>query len=109
MPAFNDTNDFLNKSSILRRASVNRQHFDPTNAQHVESLKTFIETGNWGEVQFYCEYPFTDVPTTVLTKFVGFQLNVRRQTAEEVLAARILAGQSLLGSPADEAALDAAA
>ncbi len=98
MPDFADTNDFLSKSTILRRASVNRQHFDPTDPEHLESLKTFIETGNWGKVQFFCEYPFTDVPMTVLVKFAGRALDARRMTAKEALAAKILSGESILNA-----------
>jgi hypothetical protein len=88
MPDFSDASDFLSKSTILRRAGVNRQFFDPDNPDHVDSLRTFINTGNWGAVQFYCEFPFTDVPMTVLMKFAGSRIGARRQTAEEVLAAR---------------------
>lgn len=105
MPDFADSSDFLSKSSVLRRAGVNRQFFDPTDAKHIDSLRHFINTGNWGDVQFYCEFPFSDVPMTVLIKYTGYLLNARRQTAEEVLATKILKGDSLLGSPADEAAL----
>lgn len=96
MPDFADTNDFLNKSTILRRASVNRQHFDPADYDHLESLKTFISTGNWGEIQFFCEFPFTEVPMTVLMKFARHRLNAKRQSDEEVLATKILTGQSIL-------------
>lgn len=90
MPDFADTNDFLSKSTILRRASINRQFFDPTNREHLESLRVFIDTGNWGSVQFYCEFPFTDVPMTVLTKFAKHCLSGKRQLDEEVLAQSIL-------------------
>jgi len=102
MPDFVDTSDFLNKSTILRRASVNRQNFDPSNKEHLDSLKSFISTGNWGDVQFYCEYPFTDVPMTVLVKFARSRLEAHSQTDEEMLATKILAGASILGSLADE-------
>lgn len=102
MPDFADSNDFLSKSTILRRASVNRQHFDPSNSEHIDSLRTFINTGNWGTVQFYCEFPFTDVPMTVLMKYAGAKIGAHRKTAEELLADKILAGQSILGSVHDE-------
>lgn len=105
MPDFADTNDFLSKSTILRRASVNRQFFDPTNKEHLESLHRFINTGNWDSVQFYCEFPFTDVPMTVLTKFARHCLNGASQADEGALAAKGLNGESLLGNPADEAAV----
>lgn len=90
MPDFVEAPDFLYNSTILKRASVNRQHFDPTNVEHLESLKVFINTGNWGKVQFFVEYPFSDVPMTVLMKFAGHALDARRRTAEEALAARTL-------------------
>lgn len=96
MPDFADSNDFLSKSTILRRAGVNRQFFDPTDVKHIESLRSFIRTGNWGKVQFYCEFPFTDVPMTVLMKYTGYLLNAKRQSDEEVLAAKIMAGESVL-------------
>lgn len=105
MPDFIDSSDFLSKSSILRRASVNRQHFDPTNSDHIDSLRTFIRTGNWGAVQFYCEFPFTDVPMTVLMKHASHVLSTSRWTSEEAMAAKVLRGESLLGDPVDEAAV----
>ena len=43
---------------------------------------------------------------TVLVKFASLHLGARRQTAEEVLASKILAGVSILGSPADEIAVN---
>lgn len=90
MPDFADSHDFLNKSTILRRASVNRQHFDPNNSDHIDSLRTFINTGNWGSVQFYCEFPFSDVPMTVLMKFAGSRIGAARKTASEMLEERTL-------------------
>lgn len=98
MPDFIETPDFLNNSTVLRHASVNRQHFDPKDPEHLQSLTQFIATGNWGKVQFFCEYPFSDVPMTVLMKFAGYHLNARRQTSEEALAAKILAGESILNA-----------
>ena len=83
MPDFIDNHDFLNRSTILRRATVTRATFDPTNQEHLASLKSFIATGNWGAVQFYCEFPFTDVPMTALMKFAGFHLGAHRETAED--------------------------
>lgn len=53
---------------------VNRQRFDPRKKEHLESVKKFIETGNWGSVQFFCEPPFTDVPMMVLTHYAAFKL-----------------------------------
>lgn len=81
MPHFVESADFLNRSSVLRAASVNRQQFDPENRDHLASLQKFLETGNWGATQFYCEYPYTDVPTTVLTKFARHALQNGRRKA----------------------------
>jgi len=86
VPDFIDSSDFLSKSSLLMRAAVNRQHFDPTNPEHLASLRRFINTGNWGSVQFFCEYPFSEVPMTVLMKFAGHHLGAARETAAERLA-----------------------
>lgn len=73
----------LSTASSLRRPLVERQYFDPTNPKHLESLDTFLKTGNWGEVQFYAELPFVEVPITVLTKFAMYERGVAAETAEE--------------------------
>ena len=83
MPAFAESSDFLNRSSILRHVNPNRTTFDPNNGDHIESLRQFIATGNWGKVMFHCEFPFTDVPTTVLMKFAGQMLGAHRETVED--------------------------
>ena len=83
MPDFADTSDVLNLSSALRKASINRTSFDPSLESHLESFRIFLRTGNWGDVQFYCEHPFTDVPMTVLMKYAMYQENVVRETAIE--------------------------
>ena len=69
------THDFMSRSTILRKHSSARTFFDPLNSEHCESLKRFIETGNWGSVQFFPEYPFTEVPMTVLMKFTRQRLD----------------------------------
>lgn len=74
MPAFVDSSDFLNNSSILASAAVSRAIFDPANPEHLDSVRSFLDTGKWGKIQFRCEFPFTDVPTTVLTKFATHQI-----------------------------------
>ena len=56
-------------SRILSKPQVRRETFDPKNKEHRDSLKKFIETGNWGEVQFFAEYPYVTVPETVFRKF----------------------------------------
>jgi hypothetical protein len=69
-----------------RTATVNRQTFNPKSPAHVKSLETFLRTGTWGDVSFFIEAPFTDVPTTVLTKFALAKLNVTPETAAERMA-----------------------
>lgn len=83
MPDFADTSDCLNLSTALRKASVNRTFFDATSDAHLESFRVFLRTGNWGNVQFYCEHPYTDVPMTVLMKYAMHQEGVQRETATE--------------------------
>jgi hypothetical protein len=69
-----------------RTATVNRQTFNPKSTAHVKSLEIFLRTGTWGDVSFFIEAPFTDVPTTVLTKFALSKLNVTPETAAERMA-----------------------
>jgi hypothetical protein len=83
MPYFADTSDVLNLSTALRRHSVNRVLFDPSLETHLDSMRAFLRTGNWGDVQFYCETPYTDVPMTVLMKFAMYQEGVQRETLAE--------------------------
>jgi hypothetical protein len=69
---------------VLNRVTkVDRQIFDPANEKHVTSLAEYLRTGNWGEIQFYPELPFVEVPISVLTKFARYQLNVIEESAEE--------------------------
>ena len=56
-------------SHVLSEQQVRRESFDSKNKEHRASLKKFIETGNWGDVQFFAEYPYVTVPETVLRKF----------------------------------------
>lgn len=83
MPDFADTSDVLNLSTALRSTSAHRTHFDPSRESHLESLRSFLRTGNWGEVQFYCEHPYTDVPMTVLMKAAMYTEGVQRETMSE--------------------------
>ena len=92
MPEFRDHSDFLNKSTTLRKAGSARTFFDPKNDDHVESLKTFVRTGNWGSASFFCEAPYTDVPMTVLMKFTEYTLSVQRETALETAMRMATAG-----------------
>jgi hypothetical protein len=88
-------------TDILRRARlVNREIFDPTNPEHVLSLKIFLATGNWGAVQFYPEAPFTEAPATVLTKYARYVLSVEVQTDEERAAS--LAARGVIAFPKPE-------
>lgn len=107
MPDFVSTNDFLSGSSVLRTGLVKREHFNPLNEDHLVSLKHFIRTGNWGDIQFYCEQPFSDVPMTVLMKYAGHLLAVQRETAGERMA-RICA-MDLVRPPTDLEPTNAAA
>lgn len=83
MPDFIETPDFLNASTSLRDHGASRVQFDPANDDHIISLETFLRTGNWGEIQFLCEAPYTDVPMTVLMKFALHETGIARETPEE--------------------------
>lgn len=61
----------------LLTARPQRVHFNPKNKAHVASLKTFIETGSWGEVKFVCEGSYLSVPEYVMRKFIAHQLKSR--------------------------------
>lgn len=63
------------KSEILRKALVRREPFDPKNKEHLKSYKSFLNGGNWGDVQFYCEFPYVTVPETVSRKFANHSLS----------------------------------
>lgn len=74
-------------SDILNQARlVQREYFNPELDRHVESLRVFLATGNWGEVQFYPEVPFIEVPMTVMMKYLRHALNVQHETAAETSA-----------------------
>lgn len=75
--------DFMSRSTALRAHGQKRTSFDPANPEHVESLKCFMETGSWGSVLFFPEFPYTEVPMTVLAKFAAHQLNVKRLSLAE--------------------------
>lgn len=72
----------LSAPSVLRRHGSSRVYFDPTNKDHVASLKNFLQTGNW-TIQFYAEEPFIEVPMTVFQKYMGHQLGVAVTTFEK--------------------------
>lgn len=71
----NNGTDFLGGSNKLRDARITRECFDPTNGMHLESLRSFLSTGNWGVVQFYPEAPYLTVPETVLRKMASAGLS----------------------------------
>lgn len=73
----------LNIAASLRKSFVEREFFDPTNEKHLASLDVFLKTGNWGNVQFYPELPFIEVPITVMTKYALHLRGVTPETAEE--------------------------
>lgn len=74
-------------SDILRQARlVSREVFDPTNPTHMESFKTFLRTGNWGEVQFWPELPYVEVPMTVMMKFILHTLQLQPESPQERVA-----------------------
>lgn len=84
MPDFVENgNDFLSRSAALRTHGGSRAAFDPKNEKHVASLKHYLETGSWGDVMFFLEHPFTDVPTYVLTQYACHQLGASRETPAE--------------------------
>ena len=84
MPNFIEPNDYLSRSTILRQVASHRVAFDATNPEHCASLKKFLETGNWGGVMFYPEFPYTDVPTYVMAKYCSHMLGAHRKTSAEV-------------------------
>lgn len=62
------------RSRILAGAKIPRAEFDPTNKVHCESLHRFLQTGNWGKIQFEAEFPYVTVPETVMRKFCEHML-----------------------------------
>jgi hypothetical protein len=76
MPNFvNDSVQTLVASKLQPMQFVKREIFNPTNTQHIDSLRKFITTGNWGDIQFFAEHPYTDVPSCVMRKFAQYQLS----------------------------------
>ena len=69
--------DTLSQSGILRNARIERAEFNPTKKEHLESLREFLDTGNWGKIQFYPEAPYLNVPETVLRKVAHWALENR--------------------------------
>jgi hypothetical protein len=69
MPIFVEHSSDRLRSRLLHANQVRREIFDPANAEHRASYLTFVETGVWGSVQFFHEFPFETVPATVAHKF----------------------------------------
>lgn len=61
--------------SIPFSSHVRREVFDPANPAHLKSYKQFLETGNWGDIQFFTEHPKQTVPATVEYKFAMCYIN----------------------------------
>ena len=76
----------ISPNRISTLSKINRVNFDPRKKAHLDSVKKFLETGNWGDVQFYCEYPYTDVPMTVLTKFTAHKLGADLSLRHSLIA-----------------------
>lgn len=63
------------QSQILRANLIRREEFNPKNKEHLKSYQNFLKTGNWGAVQFHCEFPYVTVPETVSRKFANYTLS----------------------------------
>lgn len=61
----------------LLTARPQRVHFNPKNKAHVASLKTYLETGSWGDIKFVCEGSYLSVPDYVMRKYIAHQLKCR--------------------------------
>jgi hypothetical protein len=68
---------------VLKQPQVNRQKFDPANPLHIKSFQYFIQTGNWGDIQFFAELPYNEVPMTVLMAYAQATLGFKRETVAE--------------------------
>ena len=55
--------------------SLPREHFDPGLRRHIQSYKTFLDTGAWGDTLFHQEFPYDSVVETVTRKFALDVLN----------------------------------
>lgn len=81
MTEFNNiTHHSMSNSINLQKHGIKRVNFNPKDAAHLRSMKTFIESGNWGKVQFLPEFPYNDVPTTILMKFATYSLKANTAT-----------------------------
>jgi hypothetical protein len=69
--------DTAKQAKILTKALPTRVIFNPRNKKHRESVKTFLETGKWGDVLFVPEAPHIEVPATVLSKLAAHTLGMK--------------------------------
>lgn len=63
---------------LARHTIVQREVFDPRNKNHLRSLRVFLDTGHWGDTQFFTEEPYISVPDTVLRKFADAKLTAAK-------------------------------
>jgi hypothetical protein len=66
----------LHANVLLCNSVGKRAVFDPRNKAHVASLKTFLETGSWGDILFLAEGNFVDVPSSVMMKYLHHVLKI---------------------------------
>lgn len=95
MPNFVDVTNDAVSSRVLRGSQVRREPFNPTDREHLTSLQHYLETGNWGDVQFFAEYPQVSVPETVLRKFA--KAAIEADFARTHLTKKVRASSGALG------------
>ena len=61
---------YLNSIKVIRR-----EVFHVKNKEHLQSFKQYLETGTWGDVQFFAEGEHITVPETVMRKYSKSMLN----------------------------------
>lgn len=76
MPSFESTPQYIEKHKFVKNPQVRRETFNPENDQHVASFRSFVATGNWGDVMFFSEFPHTTVPSTVTAKYLRYMLGI---------------------------------
>jgi hypothetical protein len=87
-------------SDVLQQANVvRREVFNPKLKRHVDSLKAFLSTGSWGDVKFYPELPYIEVPMSVMVKYLRYSLKVDVETAA-AMAERMAAKNVVTETPA---------
>lgn len=66
--------DVLYAATTLKIQSVDRVKFDPSNKEHLLSLKTFLQKGSWGNLQFKIEHPYNSVIDSVLRNLANYYI-----------------------------------